>query len=146
MADNVPPEKRSAVMAAVRSRGNRNTELALARALRAAGITGWRRHVDLPGRPDFAFRSARLLIFVDGCFWHGCARHCRVPARNREYWLRKITRNRDRDRATRRTLRARGWRVLRIWEHELKQIDACVARIRKLLDREVAARLEKSPR
>ena len=59
-------------MAAIRSRGNKDTELKLASILRASGITGWRRHQPLPGHPDFIFRHARLAVFVDGCFWHGC--------------------------------------------------------------------------
>jgi DNA mismatch endonuclease (patch repair protein) len=79
-------------MAAVRSRGNKETELKLAVILRAARITGWRRHQQIVGRPDFAFRRQHLVIFVDGCFWHGCPLHCRTPLDNREYWQRKISR------------------------------------------------------
>ncbi len=116
-------------MAAVRSRGNKATELKLATILRAKGITGWRRHQRLPGRPDFVFRRARLAVFVDGCFWHGCRWHCRVPQANREYWQRKIARNAARDRRTGRILRAQGWRVLRIWGHSLTAPGAVAARI-----------------
>src|SRR5438477_8834803 len=106
-------------MAAVRSKGNRETELRLVDILQAAGITGWRRHQPLPGRPDFVFRAERLAIFVDGCFWHGCAKHCRRPASNAEYWRKKIAGNMARDRATARLLKKSGWRVLRIWGHAL---------------------------
>jgi len=80
-------------MAAIRSHGNKDTELKLVSILRAARITGWRRHQPLPGRPDFIFRRQRLAVFVDGCFWHGCPRHCRMPRGNREYWQRKIAGN-----------------------------------------------------
>src|SRR3954453_21090414 len=106
--------KRSLVMAAIRSRGNKDTELKLAAILRANRITGWRRHQPLPGRPDFVFRKERLAIFVDGCFWHGCARCYRRPSSNRVYWDAKVQRNRARDREVTRELKKRGWRVLRI--------------------------------
>lgn len=133
MADIITKKRRSEVMAAVRSRGNSATELVLGTLLRKLGITGWRRHVGLPGRPDFTFRASRLLVFVDGCFWHGCAKHCRVHATNRNYWLRKIQGNRSRDRAVSQALRKAGWRVLRIWEHELNRPAICARRINRLL-------------
>jgi DNA mismatch endonuclease, patch repair protein len=121
-------------MAAVRSRGNKATELILASLLRAAKLKGWRRHANIPGRPDFIFPKQRLAIFVDGCFWHGCAKHCRMPASNKKYWDAKIERNMRRDRATRILLRQKGWQVLRVWEHELKSRPASVlARIQKKL-------------
>lgn len=107
-------------MAAVRSRGNKATEVFLAKFFRAHGLKGWRRHAAIPGRPDFVFSREKVAIFVDGCFWHGCAKHCRMPASNQEYWLAKIARNKKRDRRVRIELRASGWTALRIWEHELK--------------------------
>lgn len=116
-------------MAAVHSRGNEATELRLAAILRANGITGWRRHQPLAGCPDFVFRHARLVVFVDGCFWHGCRWHCRMPQANRKYWRRKIARNTARDRHTNRVLRAKGWRVIRIWGHSLAASDSIAARI-----------------
>jgi len=121
--------KRSQVMAAIGSRGNKATELRLATILRTAGITGWRRHQPLPGRPDFIFPRQRLAVFVDGCFWHGCRWHCRMPHGNREYWKHKISGNRARDRRITRLLRIRGWRVLRIWGHALASPDIVTARI-----------------
>ena len=129
MADVFTKIKRSQVMAAIRSRGNKDTELKLAAILRAAGITGWRRHQPVPGHPDFIFRRERLAIFVDGCFWHGCRWHCRMPQANREYWRAKIARNSARDRRTTRLLHTRGWRVLRIWGHALASPETVVARI-----------------
>jgi len=79
MADVFSKTKRSAVMAAIRSRGNKDTEMKLAAITRTHGITGWRRHLPLPGRPDFAFRKERVAVFVDGCFWHGCPLHGHKP-------------------------------------------------------------------
>ena len=129
VADVFTKKKRSQVMAAIRSKGNKATELKLASILRAAHITNWRRHPPLPGRPDFAFRRARLAVFVDGCFWHGCRWHCRMPQDNREYWQRKISRNAIRDRATTQVLRRAGWQVLRIWAHSLRSPEIVIRRI-----------------
>jgi hypothetical protein len=65
----------------------------------------------VPGRPDFIFRRKRLAVFVDGCFWHACRWHCRMPAENRPYWKKRITRNALRDRATNKLLRRTEWRL-----------------------------------
>lgn len=130
MPDVFTKAKRSAVMARIRSRGNRDTELALAKLLRAHGITGWRRHREIRSpkseirrfrvRPDFVFPGRKLALFVDGCFWHGCPRHGTWPASRAAWWRRKILGNRQRDARVNRALRRAGWRVVRIWEHELK--------------------------
>jgi G:T-mismatch repair DNA endonuclease (very short patch repair protein) len=72
-------------------------------------------------RPDFVFRQVRLAIFVDGCFWHGCPKHATWPANLAAWWRRKIRGNQARDRLVNRSLRRAGWRVLRIWEHELRE-------------------------
>ena len=133
MADVFTKKKRSAVMAAIRSVGNKATELSLLSLLRQHGITGWRRHQALPGRPDFLFRRERLAGFVDGCFWHGCKKHLRMPASNVEYWQKKIARNLARDRAASRLLRQGQWRVLRIWEHELREPERVLRRVRAAL-------------
>ena len=73
------------------------------------------------GKPDFVFRQERVTVFVDGCFWHFCPQHCNVPTGNREFWQGKLAKNKVRDRLVTRTLRQQGWRVLRIWEHELRR-------------------------
>jgi len=70
-------------------------------------------------RPDFVFRQARLAVFVDGCFWHGCPKHGTKPKGNAVFWKKKFARNQARDRLVNQTLRRTGWRVLRIWEHDL---------------------------
>jgi DNA mismatch endonuclease (patch repair protein) len=129
MSDVFTKSKRSEVMSRIRSRGNKATELALAGFFRRHKITGWRRQRELrmknaecrifKVRPDFVFPGRKLAIFVDGCFWHGCPRHGTRPKGNAVFWRKKITGNRFRDRLVVRTLRKSGWRVLRIWEHEL---------------------------
>lgn len=120
-------------MAAVRSTGNKATETVLVDLFRKHRITGWRRHWPIRGRPDFAFPKQRVAVFVDGCFWHGCPKHVRMPASNQAYWFAKIARNRARDDGVTRELRSRGWSVLRIWEHELKQGDRVVKRVGAIL-------------
>jgi DNA mismatch endonuclease (patch repair protein) len=124
MADVFTKAKRSAVMSRIRGRGNKDTEIALARLLRQNKITGWRRHLPIFGRPDFAFPKQKIAVFVDGCFWHGCPEHSSLPVNNRAFWKRKFSTNKLRDILVKRTLRSQGWRVLRIWEHDLarKQI------------------------
>ena len=116
MPDIVPKAKRSEVMARIRSHGNRDTELRLIALMREHGITGWLRNAHAFGKPDFVFRAAKLAVFVDGCFWHGCPRHATMPANNRAFWKAKFARNAARDRDVTRTLRKAGWRVLRVWE------------------------------
>jgi DNA mismatch endonuclease, patch repair protein len=136
MADVWTKKKRSEVMSLVRSRGNKDTELVLARLFRQNKITGWRRHISLPGKPDFAFRKQRLAIFVDGCFWHGCPKHGRQPKSNRSFWHRKFSTNKRRDKIVNQSLKRAGWRVLRIWEHELvrKNEAQTIRRIQRLLN------------
>lgn len=107
-------------MSRIRSSGNKDTEMALAQLLRTHHITGWRRNQPVFGKPDFVFRNLKLAIFVDGCFWHGCPKHGTKPKGNAAFWRRKLAGNKRRDALVSRTLRRAGWRVLRIWEHELK--------------------------
>jgi DNA mismatch endonuclease (patch repair protein) len=106
-------------MSRIRSRGNKATEVALAKFFRRRQITGWRRRQKIYGKPDFIFPKIKLAVFVDGCFWHGCARHSTQPKNNAAFWRKKIAGNQTRDRLVTRTLRKDGWRVLRIWEHDL---------------------------
>ena len=122
------PATRSAVMARIRGKGTK-PELALAGLLGAAGLT-WEEHCkDLPGRPDFVMRDLRVAIFVDGDFWHGW----RFPAwrlKLSEHWERKIEGNIRRDNRNFRKLRRSGWKVIRIWEHQIKKSpELCLQKI-----------------
>lgn len=141
VADIYSQAQRSRLMARIRSRGNARTELALVRIFRAHRVIGWRRQIALryetPAlrgrgavttargrakfqvRPDFIFPKLRLAVFVDGCFWHGCPEHGTKPKGNAAFWRKKFAANIARDRRADRALRRAGWRVLRIWEHEL---------------------------
>src|SRR5678815_3359579 len=115
MSDKLTREQRSKLMARVR---NRNTapELALRRALSAAGISGWRVHSRVPGSPDVAWRRQRLAVFVDGAFWHGHPDYYR--GQSGRFWDEKIARNRARDERVNAELATLGWRVVRIWDFE----------------------------
>ena len=124
---------RSRLMANVRSFGNKSTELRVMQIFRTHQIKGWRRHYPLIGRPDFAFRNERLLLFVDGCFWHGCPRCYSAPRSNSKFWREKYQYNSARDRRVTATLRQQGWRVLRLWEHDLKDGSRVARRVLLLL-------------
>ncbi len=129
MPDVFTKKKRSEVMSKIRSRGNKETEIVLAKLFRKNKITGWRRQVQIitsprrgervKVRPDFIFPKLKLAVFVDGCFWHGCPKHSNLPRNNRAFWQKKFATNKARDRLVNRTLRKSGWRVVRIWGHEL---------------------------
>jgi DNA mismatch endonuclease, patch repair protein len=108
------------IMRANRSRDTR-AELAVRRLVHAAGL---RYRVNVRPEPDFRrtadilFRQARVVVLIDGCYWHGCPEHFKMPSTNRGYWEDKIRRNRLRDIETTRLFEARDWMVLRFWEHE----------------------------
>ena len=119
--DTLSRKERSKRMSLVKSKGNRSTEISLVAQFRAAKIKGWRRNYRILGSPDFVFPQAKLAVFVDGCFWHGCPKHGRVPKTNVSYWKPKIEGNIARDRRVSRQLRAAGWSVLRIWEHDVNK-------------------------
>jgi DNA mismatch endonuclease (patch repair protein) len=120
-------------MAAIRSSGNQNTELKLVSVFKSHGVIGWRRNQLIFGKPDFVFRKQKVAVFVDGCFWHSCRWHCRMPKSRREFWTSKISRNMDRDRKVNRLLRRQGWRVVRVWEHALDNPTRVIARIQAAL-------------
>ena len=76
---------------------------------------------DVPGHPDFVFYERKIAIFVDGCFWHGCPQHCRMPHSREDYWTQKIRGNIARDLRVNRELEIAGWLLIRLWEHEIKE-------------------------
>jgi DNA mismatch endonuclease (patch repair protein) len=128
--DTFTAQQRSEIMRRVRSAGNRSTELSILGSLRGLGIRGWKvRPAHLPGTPDIFFPRSKTVVFLDGCFWHKCPKCFRLPSSNKTYWKSKIARNKKRDRKTSRVLRLLGFRVLRLWEHEIRQGTA----IRRLL-------------
>ena len=121
MSDIFTPEKRSAVMKAVKSRNTKTTELKMIEIFKELHIIGWRRTYPLIGKPDFVFPKKRIVIFVDGCFWHG--HDCRnvTPSDNAEFWEAKRLYNKKHDEEVTQTLVQKNWTVIRIWECELKK-------------------------
>lgn len=119
--DRLTQHERSALMAKVRSTGNRSTEIAVERTFQNHAITGWQKHPnEVIGTPDFFFPKKKLAVFVNGCFWHGCEKCKRkTPKNRRSFWLAKIQQNRRRDAKVLRQLRRSGFRTLTIWEHSL---------------------------
>jgi DNA mismatch endonuclease, patch repair protein len=122
MTDVHTKEKRSRNMAAIRGNRNESTEMTLVKVFRSKKIKGWKRNnKKVSGKPDFVFAKQRLAVFVDGCFWHGCPKHFIVPKTKRFFWKNKITRNKERDKEVNFILKKSDWKVLRIWEHEIKK-------------------------
>jgi DNA mismatch endonuclease (patch repair protein) len=133
--DHLSSRKRSAHMSKIHSEGNQSTELRVESALRENSIGGWEKHPKgIVGTPDFFFQRAKLAVFVNGCFWHGCPKCARnVPQNRRDFWLAKLEQNRRRDRRVLRQLRRLGFRTLTVWEHSLNT-DLWLGRIRRALD------------
>jgi len=120
MTDVVSSEKRSQMMSGIRSKDTQ-PEMIVRRALHARGFR-YRLHVkDLPGKPDLVFPRYKSVVLVHGCFWHGHDCHLfKVPGTRTEFWLGKIGRNRERDGEVKAALTSLGWRVLEVWECELR--------------------------
>lgn len=120
-------------MKAVRGKGNRTTERRFRGMLVRAAVRGWRLNPPgLVGSPDVFFPAGRVVVFLDGCYWHGCPRCGHVPTVNNGFWAKKLERTRERDGRQTRQLEAAGYRVLRFWEHQLAETPAaCVEAVRQ---------------
>ena len=128
--DTVSKKKRSEIMSQVRSK-NTGIELSLRKSLWKRGLR-YRIHYG-PESIDIAFPSKRIAIFIDGCFWHGCPKHGTIPKTNRDYWQKKISDNNRRDRRKKTTLSNNGWKVLRVWQHELENTDIIANKVTSLV-------------
>ena len=117
MADVLTPAQRRHCMSSIRGRDTR-PEVRLRKALWALGLR-YRLRSKLPGRPDLVFVADHVAVFVDGCFWHQCPKHAVWPKNNSSFWRRKLEANVKRDRRNNRELKLQGWKVIRIWEHEV---------------------------
>ncbi len=128
MTDIFSKKKRSEIMRSVKSKDSK-IESGFRKALWRAGFRYRKNPRGYFGKPDAVLKRHKTAIFVDSCFFHGCARHCRLPASNRAFWARKVERNRTRDRMVNRHYKTAGWRVLRVWEHDLKDPRKRVSKI-----------------
>lgn len=137
-------DKRSPIPASaavsLNMRGNRskNTkpEITLRKSLWKNGMRGYRLHEKLlPGRPDIVFRAKRIVIFVNGCFWHRCPKCSKtLPKSNQPFWIEKFNKNKDRDLKNIATLEGLGWRVLTMWECQIrKDISECINILERIL-------------
>lgn len=133
MVDVFDKEKRSTIMRNIKSKGNKSTELAFIKIFYHQKITGWKRGYSVKGHPGFVFLNKKIAIFVDGCFWHGHSCKNLTPKSNDTYWSKKINDNIKRDIEITELFNRRGWRVIRIWECELKKNNRAVL-IQKLRD------------
>lgn len=125
---------RSEVMRRVHST-NTKPEMLVRKLLTAMGYRYRLHRKDIPGNPDITFIGRKKVIFVHGCFWHGhdCKRGARIPKANQEYWIQKISRNRERDATHQTQLKAGGWDVLVLWECEMKDMDVLRRRLETFL-------------
>jgi DNA mismatch endonuclease, patch repair protein len=117
-------EQRSAVMRSVKSKDT-TPEIKVRRLLYRAGYRYRIHRANLPGKPDIVFVSRRAAIFIHGCFWHqhpGCP-HAARPSSNNDYWTKKLNRNVERDKTHMEALQELGWRVLTVWECEIRSSD-----------------------
>ena len=131
--DKLTPQQRHANMAAIHSKDTK-PEMIVRRGLWARGFRYRLNHKRLPGHPDLVLRKYRTCIFVNGCFWHGhhinlqfddlqftieSSKCCKIPKTNREFWVAKIRRNKERDKEEQRKLASMGWHCITVWECEL---------------------------
>ena len=121
MADVFNVKKRSDIMSKVRSNNNKSTELKLMQIFKENNIVGWKRKYPVKGHPDFVFLDKKIAIFVDGCFWHGHDCRNTIPSNNAEYWNKKRLHNIQHDAEITTLFEQRNWKVIRIWECELKK-------------------------
>lgn len=113
---------------------NTQPELLLREAISKAGIRGYRLHYRLPGKPDIVFPKRKIAIFIDGCFWHKCPKCFPMLSTTKRYWVRKISNNVKRDKTVSKQLRDKGWKVVRLWEHDVrKKLNKCSYKLLKQL-------------
>lgn len=135
MTDVLTLEQRKLNMSQIRGK-NTGPEIKLRKLLWSKGIKGYRIHHNLPGKPDIAFTKKKIVIFIDGCFWHKCPIDFQEPETRTEFWMKKINSNVERDKKVNDQLRLDEWTVIRFWEHEIrKNPDEVVKKIKETLDR-----------
>ncbi|OQX22701.1 MAG: very short patch repair endonuclease [Candidatus Altiarchaeales archaeon A3] len=126
MADVLTKKQRSFNMSQIKSKDTK-PEIKIRKQLYKKGIRGYRVHYKLFGKPDIVFPAKKIVIFIDGCFWHKCPK-CFIESETRkEFWMKKIEGNVDRDHKVKVKLKKEGWTVLRYWEHEIKKSPEQVA-------------------
>ncbi len=120
MADTVSKKKRSEIMGTVRSKDTK-MEIAFRKAIWRKGFRYSKNSSKYFGKPDIVLKKYKTVIFLDSCFWHGCKKHCRIPIARKKYWTEKIERNKQRDKEVNSYYKKVGWKIIRVWEHDIKR-------------------------
>ncbi|MDP3999268.1 MAG: very short patch repair endonuclease [bacterium] len=118
--DTVSKQKRSEIMSRIKSRDSK-IEALFSKALWKRGFRYRKNSGTYFGKPDIVLKRHETVIFVDSCFWHGCKKHCRIPTNHKTYWKQKIAKNTARDKEVSKYYKKQGWKIFRIWEHEIKK-------------------------
>lgn len=133
MTDTVSKKKRSEIMSRVKGKDSK-IEILFRKELWKQNFRYRKNSSGYFGKPDLALPKYKTVIFIDSCFWHGCKKHCRMPSSNVAYWTHKIERNKNRDKQVNNFYRKKGWNLLRIWEHSIKNdFGNCVQRVCEFL-------------
>ena len=118
MSDTVSKKKRSEIMSNVKSKDSK-IEISFRKVLWKRGFRYSKNSSKYFGKPDIVLLKYKTVIFIDSCFWHGCKKHCRIPAVRKKYWAGKIARNKERDKEVSKYYKKQNWKIFRIWEHDL---------------------------
>lgn len=132
MTDTVSKRKRSEIMSSVRSKDTK-MEIVFRKMLWQKGVRYRKNSLKYFGKPDLVLKKYKTVIFLDSCFWHGCKTHCRMPATRKAYWVAKIERNIQRDKEVRLYYKKKGWKIFRIWEHNINEDAKLLSVINSLL-------------
>lgn len=119
MTDIFSKKKRSEIMSKVKSKDTK-IEIEFRKAIWKAGFRYRKNPSGYFGKPDLVSKKNKTVIFIDSCFWHGCKKHCRLPSTRKSYWLPKIERNKQRDKEVNRHYKKLDWKIIRVWEHDLR--------------------------
>jgi DNA mismatch endonuclease (patch repair protein) len=114
--------KRSEIMSKVKNKDSK-IEVEFRKALWKEGFRYRKNATNYFGKPDLVLPKYKTVIFIDSCFWHGCPEHCKLPSSNEDFWKKKIKGNKKRDREVNKYYKEKGWKIIRIWEHNLKTIN-----------------------
>ncbi len=123
--DTVSKQKRSEIMSRIKSRDSK-IETLFRKELWNRGFRYRKNSGKYFGKPDIVLKRHKAVIFIDSCFWHGCKKHCRIPSLHKNYWTQKIVRNIARDKEVSMHYKKQGWKIFRIWEHEIKKDAAAI--------------------
>lgn len=120
MTDIVSRNKRSEIMSRIKSKDSK-IETLFRKELWKKGFRYSKNSSKYFGKPDIVLLKYKTVILIDSCFWHGCKKHCRIPTTRKKYWIEKIERNKKRDKEVSKYYKKQGWKILRVWEHEIKK-------------------------